>query len=161
MSSTNVWLEYLDGMKVPYSHSTHTWAGTALSTAEAEKMRPEDLAKTVVFLCNAGFGMAIVPADQFVDLDRVAKCLDLSWIRLANNADLMFLFPDCELGAMPPFGKSFQMPVIADAGVATEFIAFAIGTHRDVVRMRFSDFQRLGKAVIGSIAIPTGVLAES
>ena len=48
MSLVNVWLEYLDGMEISYSHSTHAWAGTALSTADAEKMRPGDLAKTVV-----------------------------------------------------------------------------------------------------------------
>jgi len=158
MSLINGWLEYLDGMAIHYSHSTHPWAGTALSTAQAENVRPSDLAKTVVYSSDAGFGMAVVPADQFVDLAKVARALKLSWISLADNEELLFLFPDCELGAMPPFGRSFHMPVVTDTAVATEFIAFAVGTHKDVVRMRFSDFQRLSNPVIAAISLPSPVM---
>jgi Ala-tRNA(Pro) deacylase len=62
------------------------------------------------------------------------------------------LFPDCELGAMPPFGPSFNMPVIVDTSIAGGFIAFNLGTHRDVARMSYADFRRLARPAVAPIA---------
>jgi len=146
------WLEYLDLEGVRYSHSTHATAATARETAAAEKMPAHEFAKTVVYFGDQGFGIAVVPADQFLDLTTLGSLLGLSYIRLANEAELMELFPDCELGAMPPFGDSCELPVIVDTGLAGTFIAFTIGTHRDVVRMSFADFRRLANPRVAAIA---------
>jgi Ala-tRNA(Pro) deacylase len=158
MSAINIWLEYLDRMHVRYSHSIHPRAETARETASAERMPAHELAKTVVYFCNSGFGIAVVAADRLVDLVRLGRLVGHSYIRLADEAELARLFPDCELGAMPPFGDSCAIPVIVDAGIAGEFIAFTMGTHRDIVRMSFADFQRLAKPKVASIAMCEEVL---
>jgi len=158
MAVIDRWLEYLDMKKVRYSHSVHPPAQTARATADAERVRADEFAKTVVYLSDAGFGIAVVPADQFVDLVKVSRVLGLSYIGLASEAELAKLFPDCELGAMPPFGDACDLPVIMDAGIAGDFIAFTIGTHRDTVRMSFADFQRLARPTVASIAAGKPVL---
>lgn len=158
MAVIDRWLEYLDTKQVRYSHSMHPPAQTARETADAERVRAHDFAKTVVYFGSAGFGIAVVPADQFVDLAKVSRVLGLPYIGLASEADLAKLFPDCELGAMPPFGDTCDLPVIMDAGIAGDFIAFTIGTHRDAVRMSFGDFQRLARPAVASIAAGQNVL---
>jgi Ala-tRNA(Pro) deacylase len=84
--------------------------------------------------------------------------LGLPWIRLADEGELAELFPDCELGAMPPFGYSCELPVVVDARIAGDFIAFTIGTHRDVVRMSFADFSRLARPRVAFISVRPEVL---
>lgn len=157
MPMINAWLEYLDNMQIRYSHSTHARAQTALETADEERMPAHEFAKTVVYFGNAGFGIAVVPADEFVDLVKLRRLLGLSFLRLANEQELVELFPDCELGAMPPFGDACEMPVIVDAELSEDFIAFTIGTHRDTVRMSFADFERLARPKVAHIAIGEAV----
>src|SRR5580704_17743804 len=101
MSVTNKWFEYLTRMRVRYSHSIHPRAEKAIETADADRIPAHALAKTVVYFGDNGFGIAVVPADQLVDLFKVGHLLGLSHIRLATEAELIRLFPDCELGAMP------------------------------------------------------------
>jgi Ala-tRNA(Pro) deacylase len=162
MKLIDCWLDYLTKNYVRFSHSIHPRAETALETAEADRMPAHDLAKTVVYYGDNGFGMAVVPADEILDLAKLVKLLHASHIRLANETELRNLFPACELGAMPPFGKRYQMPVIVDRGVAgRDFIAFALGTHQDTVRMSFADFERLANPVIASIAAPYEALVLS
>jgi len=152
MAGIDRWLRYLDKMQIRYSHSVHSPAQTARKTALAERVPTHEFAKTVVYFNDAGFGIAVVPADEFVDLTRVGRLLGSSFIRLASEAELRDLFPNCELGAMPPFGDACVLPVVADVGVAGDFIAFTIGTHSDVVRMSFADFQRLAQPKVAAIA---------
>jgi Ala-tRNA(Pro) deacylase len=161
MSGVERWLKYFDKMQIRYSHSVHPAAQTARRTAVAERVPAHEFAKTVVYFNDAGFGIAVVPADQLVDLAKVGRLLGSSFIRLASEAELKELFPNCALGAMPPFGDSCELPVVVDVGIAGEFIAFTIGTHHDVVRMSFADFQRLARpkvaAIAASLAIAQGV----
>ena len=133
------WLEYPNESRIPYSHSIHPPAWTARTTAGADKVPVHEFAKTVVYFSEKGFGMAVLPAGQLLDLDRLADLLGLVYVRLANETELAELFPDCELGAMPPFGHCFGMPVVVDTSMAGEFIAFNLGTHRDVARMSFGN----------------------
>src|SRR6185437_14858955 len=118
MTLIKLWLEYLTRMQVRYSHSVHPRAQTARETANAERVPAHEFAKTVVYYGDNGFGIAVVPADEFVNLARVARNLGLACIRLANEVELAELFPDCELGAMPPFGDACEMPVIVDPTIA-------------------------------------------
>jgi Ala-tRNA(Pro) deacylase len=160
MSILSRWLEYLDRKGVRYSHSIHAPAETAFETAEAERMPPHDLAKTVVYAGDTGFGIAVVAADELVDLVEVERLLGIASIRLASEVELADLFPSSELGAMPPFGHLYEMPVLLDTGIAAkEFIAFALGTHRDVVRMSVADYTRLVRPLIGAITMDQRVLA--
>jgi Ala-tRNA(Pro) deacylase len=150
----NHWLEYLDQNRIRYSHSVHRRAETALETAAAERMPPHDLAKTVVYAADNGFGIAVVPGDKLVDLPEIARLLGSTRMRLADEGELAEIFPDCELGAMPPFGQPYNMPVLLDAGLAArEFIAFVIGTHSDVVRMSMADYRKLVRPLVGDLTL--------
>lgn len=158
MPLINRWLEYLDKKKIRYSHSIHPRAETALETADAERVPAHEFARTVVYFSERGFGIAVVPADQFVDLVKLGKLIGSSYVRLATEVELGELFPDCEIGAMPPFGESSKLRVIVDAAAAGDFIAFTIGTHCDTVRMSFTDFQRLARPSVASFAVGQDVL---
>lgn len=160
MAVIDRWLRYLDRMKVRYSHSTHPPARTARETANAERVSAHEFAKTVVYFSDAGFGIAVVAADEFVDLLRIGRLLGSSFIRLASEEELKELFPNCEVGAMPPFGDTCELPVLVDVGIAGDFIAFTIGTHRDTVRMSFVDFQRLARPKAAAIALGKEVFAN-
>jgi Ala-tRNA(Pro) deacylase len=136
--------EFLDQNQVEYTHTIHPLAYTAREVAAAEHVPVREVAKTVVFLGEQGFGMAVLPADSIVDLEQLRLDLGLSRLRLATEAELADLFPPCELGAMPPFGNLFGLPVYVDSRLAGEdMITFNAGTHRDVIHLHFRDFERL------------------
>ncbi|MGE5647972.1 MAG: aminoacyl-tRNA deacylase [Acidobacteriota bacterium] len=136
--------EFLDQNQIRYTHTVHPLAYTAKEVASAERVPAREVAKTVVFLSENGYGMAVLPADSVVDLEQLRQDLGLSRLRLATEAELAELFPSCELGAMPPFGNLFSLPVYVDARLAGEdMIAFNAGTHRDVIHMHFRDFNAL------------------
>lgn len=146
-------LEFLDNAHISYAHTKHSLAFTAMEVAFAEHLSPHKLAKTVVYAGAQGYGLAVLPADYLVNLDTLGYFLNDSTIRLATERELSELFPECELGAMPPLGNLFHLPVLVDTSVAEqEFIAFNAGTHRDVVHMHFGDFKRLEDPAIGKFA---------
>ncbi len=136
--------EFLDQNEAEYTHTVHPLAYTAKEVASAEHVPVREVAKTVVFLSEHGYGMAVLTADSVVDLEQLRQDLGLARLRLATEAELAELFPACELGAMPPFGNLFGLPVYVDGRLASEdMITFNAGTHRDVVHMHFKDFNRL------------------
>ncbi len=135
---------FLDQNGVEYTHTEHPLAYTAREVATVEHTAVHEVAKTVIFLTENGYGMAVLPADAVVDLEQLRLDLGLSRLRLATEVELGVLFPSCELGAMPPFGNLFGMPVYVERSLTGEdMILFNAGTHRDVIRMHFRDFERL------------------
>jgi Ala-tRNA(Pro) deacylase len=145
--------EFLDQNNVDYTHTAHSLVYTAREVAWAEHVPAREVAKTVVFLSEQGYGMAVLTADSVVDLEQLRHDLGLSRLRLATEAELAELFPSCELGAMPPFGNLFEMPVYVDDRLAgQDLITFNAGTHRDVVHMHFRDFERLVNPAIVTFA---------
>jgi Ala-tRNA(Pro) deacylase len=145
---------YLKQHGIRYAHSIHPPAFTAREVAAADRMPTHSVAKTVVYFGDNGNGMLVLPADYRVDFGEVRRLLGLAEIRLAAEAELATLFPDCELGAMPPFGKLFNMPVLMDQNLATaEFMAFNAGTHRDVIHMSVADFHKLVNPLVAAFAV--------
>jgi Ala-tRNA(Pro) deacylase len=145
--------KFLNDQGVEYSHSSHPLAYTAREVASAEHLPPRDVAKTVVIFCDDGFQLLVVPANALVDLNEVRANLGLVHARLATEKELEELFPDCELGAMPPLGFLFNLPVVVDRSLSGDSkIAFNAGTHRDMIHMRFEDFKRLTKPVLMNFA---------
>jgi Ala-tRNA(Pro) deacylase len=139
-------LALLDENQVKYTRHSHPTAYTAREVASVEHVPAHKIAKTVVFSSENGYGMAVVPGDHMLDLQSLKELLGVSRLRLATEGELGELFPDCELGAMGPFGNLCGVPVYADASLAQEeTIAFNAGTHRDVIHMQFDDYQRLAK----------------
>jgi Ala-tRNA(Pro) deacylase len=139
-------LAYLDENHVKYTRHSHPTAYTAREVASVEHIPAHKLAKTVLFLTESGYGMAVLPGDYMLDLQGLRVLLGASRLRLATESELGELFPECELGAMGPFGNLCGLPVYVDSGLASEEnIAFNAGTHRDVIHMRFDDFRRLAQ----------------
>jgi Ala-tRNA(Pro) deacylase len=144
---------WLDQNQVPYTHTTHPQAYTAREVARAEHMPERRLAKTIVFLADNEYGMAVVPADSLLDLQELRIILDMPHLRLATERELGKLFPDCELGAMPPVGEFYGMRVYVDYSLShEEEIAFNAGTHRDAIHVRYRDFAKLVKPHVVAFA---------
>jgi Ala-tRNA(Pro) deacylase len=94
-----------------------------------------------------------VPADLDVDLDRLATVAGAHHVRLAYEAELRWLYPDCEIGAMPPFGPLYRQRVYADESLTRdEEIVFNAGTHSDAICMHYTDFAAVAQPVIGRFA---------
>lgn len=144
---------FLDENHVGYTHTVHPLAFTAREVASVEHVPAREFAKTVILSGDHGYTMAVIPAARLVDFQEVRLALGLAHARLATESELKQVFPDCDLGAMPPFGNLYDMPVFLDSSLATEpVIAFNAGTHRDVVHMRIEDYRRLVKPSIVSLA---------
>jgi Ala-tRNA(Pro) deacylase len=151
-------LDYLKANAVPFLHSVHQAVYTARDLAAVEHLPLREVAKVVVFRSECGFSMAVVPADRLLDLEQL-RALMLSHVRLATEEELFKLFPNCELGAMPPLGNLVGMDVYLDADLANEsFIAFNAGTHRNVVELNFSDYRKLVDPIILPLTKPLSVV---
>jgi Ala-tRNA(Pro) deacylase len=93
---------------------------------------------------------AVVPADRMVDLERLAMLAGAGTLRLAREDELAWLYPDCERGAMPPFGPLYNQRVFVDQQLAAEArIVFEGGTHGDAIAMRYADFAAITKPIVG------------
>jgi len=136
--------EFLDSHQAQYTVTTHRPAFTANEVASAEHLPAREVAKTVVVLGDDNYYILVAPASRHLDLREVQYALGLNHVRLATEMELMTLFPDCELGAIPPIGALYDLPVYVDSALAQQqTVAFNGGTHRDAVHMSMSDFREL------------------
>jgi Ala-tRNA(Pro) deacylase len=136
--------ELLDNSKVAYEHRTHPTAYTAAETAEASHIPGREMAKTVIVNADGLLRMAVLPANRMLDLDHLKFVTRSENIRLATEGEFKNAFPTCEIGAMPPFGNLFGVPVFCDTQLEqNESIEFNAGSHNDTIRMAFADFKRL------------------
>jgi Ala-tRNA(Pro) deacylase len=143
---------FLDENQIPYSVMTHTTAYTAQGAAAIMEISGKELAKTVVLWTGEEMILAVLPAPSHVGLDKLAAEVGNS-VRLAAEQEFISLFPDCEVGAMPPFGSLYNLPVYVDESLAADqAIVFNAGTHHDAIRMRYDDFVRLAKPRVCSFA---------
>ena len=155
MTSLQRCTELLDSHRFHYTHTRHANAYRAREVAAAEYLRPCAFAKTVVFCGDSFYAMAVLPADRMLDLDELAANLGLRHARLATEAEMARLFPDSEVGAMPPFGRLFNLPVYLDERLAKEkYIAFSAGTHRDAIHMKTADYVAAAKPLVTRFACP-------
>jgi Ala-tRNA(Pro) deacylase len=148
--------EFLQAKQADYTHSIHQNAFTAREVASAEHLPPREVAKTVVVHCDIGYAMLVVPANKLVDFQEVRLELGFKQLRMISEQELGKLFPDCELGAMPPVGSLYMLPVYLDASMAEErLIAFNGGTHRDVIHMPTSEYRRVVRPLIAHLTRAT------
>jgi len=144
--------DFLEAHQAEFTLTVHPNAFTAREVAAAEHLPPREVAKTIVVTSDERFYMLIVPANKLIDFHEVRIALGLSHARMATEHELARLFPDCELGAMPPFGALYGVPVYLDAVLTgQEYIAFNAGTHREVIHMRTAEFRRLARPVVAAI----------
>lgn len=122
----------------------HPLAFTATSVAGAAHIKGKEMAKTVVVNLDGHLAMAVVPADRKVDLERLRQAAGAMSAELADEREFIGDFPGCEPGAMPPFGNLYGMPVYVEPHLAADpEIAFNAGSHTELIRMAYKDFERL------------------
>lgn len=145
--------KYLDESGVPYRRFSHSDAFSASERAESLHVTGKKIAKVVIVRAKHRFVMAVVPAPFQVSLRRLARLLKVDHVSLATEKQLEALFPDCEIGTMPPLGNLYGLPVYVDIYLKKEpLFFFAAGTHRDVIEIRYSDFEHLIKPQVGFFA---------
>ena len=138
-----------------YSMRRHDVAFTAQEVAAKSHVPGRDLAKVVVARAPEGsYVMAVLPALCRVDLVALAKAAKVERLILAHEDEIQRLFPDCEPGAMPPFGRLYGLPLFVDACFPHyETLYFQAGNHREVVGMPYVEFERLAAPVMGEFCL--------
>lgn len=136
--------EFLDSRNVKYVTMTHSAAYTAQEIASLAHVRGEEFAKTVIVRIDGAMVMAVLPASYHVDLPLLKAAAQGKKIALASETDFRDRFPECETGAMPPFGQLFGMSVFVDETLTRDKeIAFNAGTHHELIRLSYDDFAGL------------------
>ena len=155
MSGISTIHEFLRDAHVPYTVVPHRPAFTAQEEAAASHVPGRDWAKVVVCFVDGEPIEAVIPAPMIVNLDRLLELSGGSEIRLAEEGELRDLFPGCDPGAMPPLGPLYRQTVFADVSLAAQpEIAFSAGTHIDAIAMRWTDFARTVRPIVGKFAAP-------
>jgi len=136
--------EYLDREGVRYTLIPHPLTYTAQETAAAAHVSGKELAKVVIVKLDERMAMVVLPADHKLDLERLRQAVGAVHAELAGEAEFMSLFPECDLGAMPPFGNLYGMPTYVEENLAEDDkIAFNAGSHTELIQLDYSDFDRL------------------
>jgi Ala-tRNA(Pro) deacylase len=149
MSISRTLNAYLDHERVHYDVLPHPEAFRALAIAQTLHTPGKEMAKVVIVKVQERFVMTVLPASWNVDLRRLRTVFATHRVRLATEDEITGLFPDCELGAMPPFGNLYGLPVYVDQSLTEdEEIVFQAGTHSDAIRMRYWDFASLAFPVV-------------
>jgi len=150
-------LEFLRQADVRYTAFPHPRAYTAKQEAAAAAVPLQNWAKVVTCFADGEPLQAVVPADCDVDIERLARVIGVPHIRMATEDELDWLYPDCETGAMPPFGPLYRQLVYVDEYLThDDAIAFNGGTFANALAMRFADFAKVTRPVIGCFARPSG-----
>jgi Ala-tRNA(Pro) deacylase len=135
---------FLDQHHIKFVVISHSKAYTAQGIAAIAHIRGQELAKTVIVKLDGALAMVVLPASFQVDLLALKKVVGVKDASLASEREFKQHFPDCETGAMPPFGNLYGIPVYVDKTLTLDKeIAFNAGTHFELIRMDYLDFNRL------------------
>lgn len=146
--------EFLDANGVRYVTISHSKAYTANEVAASAHVPGKSMAKTVMVKVDGRMAMAVLPAAFRVSFDQLRDAIGAREVVLAEEAEFRELFPECEIGAMPPFGNLYGLPVyVAHTLGENEEIAFNAGSHTEVIRLAYADFDRLVKPRVLSFAL--------
>ena len=143
--------EFLDANDVEYDTFIHPIAYT---TRELAALVPVKLAKTVIVKIDDQLAMAVLPGRCNVDLLQLKAVAGAKTAVLANEEEFRGRFPECETGAMPPFGNLYRMPVFVEESITKDRqIAFNAGTHNELIRLSYEDFARLVQPTVARFAL--------
>jgi Ala-tRNA(Pro) deacylase len=152
---------YLDGEKVNYEVLSHSESITALETAESLHVPGKQLAKVIMVKVGEGMVMTVLPSNWKVDLNQLKDVFRTSHVQLATEEEFQALFPDCEVGGMPPFGNLYGLDVHVDRSLTEdEEIVFHAGTHHEAIKMRYEDFANLVKPAVEDFHLPISKISE-
>ena len=138
--------EFLNAHGTKYVAISHSKAYTAQGIAAISHISGRELAKAVIVKLDGDLAMAVLPASYQVDLEKLRRNTGVRTAQLATEREFKQCFPDCETGAMPPFGNLYEIPVYVDETLAEDTeIAFNAGSHYELIKMKYSDYERLVK----------------
>jgi len=136
--------EFLDSRDIKYISIQHSAAHTAQEIAESAHVSGRDFAKTIIVKIEHMMAMVVLPANRKLVLSDLREMLETDHVKLATEEEFQSMFPDCEVGAMPPFGNLYNLPVYVASSLAEEKeIAFNAGTCTEVIKMAYADFEDL------------------
>ena len=145
--------ELLRRERIPYTWFRHAAAYTAQEQAAASHVLGQCWAKVVVFIADDRPVQAVLPASCTVDFEQLRATASAGTLRLAREDEMAALYPDCEVGAMPPFGAIYGHRVFVDRQLVGEpEMVFTAGTHTDAIRMHYGDFAEVAKPTVGIFA---------
>mgnify|MGYP001826885258 FL=1 len=137
-------IDFLDKEHVKYVTIGHSPAFTAQEIAALAHIPGKELAKTVIVKVDNELAMVVLPASEMVRLDHLRESLGTEFVELAEEDEFKGAFPDCETGAMPPFGNLYGMKVFVDQSLREDDeIAFNAGSHEELIRLPYAEYERL------------------
>ena len=146
--------DYLDNNKIKYVTLQHSKAFTAQEVAASAHIPGRNMVKPVMVNVDGDLKMVVLPSTHDLDFDALKDSLNASSAELASESDFEDLFPDCELGAMPPFGNLYDVDTIVSEALTGDVeIAFNAGSHSEIIKMNYSDYESLVEPEI----MPVGV----
>ncbi len=150
--------QYLSSSGVSFELEQHRLAYTAQQLAAAEHITGKQVAKVVVAVANGSTVMLVLPASSNVNLEKLKATLGARELRLAKEEEFAATFSDCEVGAMPPFGNLYGVPVYIDRSLArAPDITFPVGSHTESMKLRYADYEKLvHPQVMEFAAVPVG-----
>ncbi|MBS0621640.1 MAG: YbaK/EbsC family protein [Verrucomicrobia bacterium] len=147
-------MDYLDQKGAEYELLHHSPAFTAQRTAEAQHVPGKNFIKAVIIKSREGHLMCVLPAIHHVNFEKLQAITGIEGLKMASEEEIEALFPQCDVGAEPPFGSWAGIPVYMDqALLEDEYIVFNAGTHTETVKMSLDDYQRIENPAI----VPLGV----
>ena len=145
-------IDCLDENKISYEILSHPEAFASQRIAQAEHVKGRRHAKEVMVKSTEQHMMAVLPAERRIDLEKLGKIVGQD-ISLESEGEFEPLFPDCAIGAMPPFGNLYGVPTYVDKSLAEEdYIVFEAGTHTDAIKLSYHDYERLANPRIEDLA---------
>ena len=145
--------QYFRDNGVGYQIMTHPVAYTAQEVAAAQRVPGRQVAKVVIVLADGKAVMLAQPANSRIDFAKLKDVLGTQEVRLAREKEFSDLFPDCDTGAMPPFGNLYDVPVYVDRALSEDVeIVFQAGTHRETMKISYQDYTRLAQPAVADFA---------
>jgi Ala-tRNA(Pro) deacylase len=146
-------IECLDENKVRYQVLQHPEAVSAQRIAQAEHVKGRHHAKVVIVKADDAHLMMVLPADHHIDLEKIEKATGKP-VSLDKEQEFKSLFPDCAIGAMPPFGNLYGLPTYVERDLAEQdYIVFEAGTHTDAIKMSYRDYEKIVNPKVSDLAI--------
>ena len=146
--------DYLEKNRVRYELGYHTMVYTAQEVAAAQHVPGREMAKVVMVKADGKMVMLVLPASYQVDMKKLKATLQCKKVGVAKEKEFEELFPDCEIGAMPPFGNLYNLEVWVDQVLTEdEFIVFQAGSHVETLKIKYSDYARLVNPKVGDFSV--------
>jgi Ala-tRNA(Pro) deacylase len=146
--------KFLQENDVRFVTVPHSQAFTAQEIAASAHIPGKQIAKTVMVKLDGELAMAVLPATDQVSTSRLKEVTGSQDVELASEREFTDLFPDCEVGAMPPFGNLWGLWVFVDQRLREdEDIVFNAGTHTELVKLSYTDYERLVKPTVAKLSI--------